>query len=180
ERVQARTAGTQTAAFARLNPCRKIPVLQDGDVTLTESAAIVTYLAERYSGAKARLIPEDPAARAHYHEWVSFVCMEIDATSLYVLRRHEYLPEVYGEAPAAVEASKAYLARMLEAAAVKLEDGRAYLLGRDFSGADILMTTCLDWATRYGQTVPAPFQAYRERVAARPGYAAARIANESP
>ena len=180
ERVQARTAGTESADFLRLNPSGKIPVLQDGDVTLAESPAIVTYLAERYSRAEVRLIPEDPMARARYHQWVSFVCMELDATSLYVLRRHEYLPEVYGEAPAAVASAKAYLARMLEAAAEMFGDRGGYLLDDDFSGADILMTTCLDWAVRYGEPLPAPFQAYRERVSARPAYAAARIANESP
>jgi glutathione S-transferase len=180
ERVQSRTGETQTDAFTRLNPRQKIPVLQDGDLTLTESAAIVTYLAERYSTPEVRLIPTEVTARAPYHEWQSFICMELDATSLYVLRRHEYLPEVYGEAPAAVAGAEAYFARMIGAAAETIGDGRGYLLGDDFSGVDILMTTCLDWARRYEQPLPDVFLAYRERVVARPGYAAARAANQSP
>jgi glutathione S-transferase len=46
--VASRSGETETADFGRLNPKRKIPVLVDGDFTLTESAAIVTYLGERY------------------------------------------------------------------------------------------------------------------------------------
>jgi glutathione S-transferase len=180
EPVQSRTGETQTDDFARLNPRQKIPVLQDGDLTLTESAAIVTYLAERYSRPEARLIPTEIANRARYHEWQSFICMELDATSLYVLRRHAYLPDIYGAAPEAVAGAEAYFARMIGAAAETINDGRTYLLGDAFSGADILMTTCLDWAARYDQPVPDTFLAYRERVVARPAYAAARTANEPP
>ena len=43
-----RSGETQTAEFTKLNPRQKIPVLQDGDFTLAESAAIVTYLADTY------------------------------------------------------------------------------------------------------------------------------------
>ena len=178
EKVQSRTGQTRTETFDRLNPRRKIPVLQDGELTLTESAAIVTYLAERYSGPAARLIPEAVAERARYFEWQSFVCMELDATSLYVLRRHVYLPEVYGEAPTAAAAAEAYFARMIEAAARLVDDGRPYLLGETFSGVDILLATTLDWAANYGQPLPAPFPAYRERLAARPAHIAAREANQ--
>ncbi|MBT5107098.1 MAG: glutathione S-transferase family protein, partial [Rhodospirillaceae bacterium] len=59
-------------------------------------------------------------------------------------------------------------------------DGRPFLLGDDFSGVDILMSTVLDWARRYGLDAPDPFLAYQDRLAARPGYAAARLANQSP
>jgi len=35
--------------FLKINPAGKIPVLVDGDLVLTESVAIVLYLAEKYS-----------------------------------------------------------------------------------------------------------------------------------
>ena len=44
--IGSRTGETATAEFTQLNPRQKIPLLQDGEVTLAESAAIVTYLAE--------------------------------------------------------------------------------------------------------------------------------------
>ena len=177
--IQSRTGETQTDAFTQMNPGQKIPVFQDGDLTMTESAAIVTYLADRYSGPNARLMPTDPSDRAHYFEWISLVTMELDATSLYVLRRHRYLPEIYGDAPAANQVAEEYFERMINAAARRMDDGREYLVGQDFSGADIVMTTCLNWALRYGLALPAVFNAYRERMIARPGYAKACEANQT-
>ena len=147
---------------------------------MTESAAIVTYLADRYSGPNARLIPLEPFDRAHYFEWISLVTMELDATSLYVLRRHRYLPEIYGDAPAANQVAEEYFERMINAAASRIDDGRENLLGEEFSGADIVMTTCLDWALRYGLSLPSVFETYRERMISRPSYAKAREANQSP
>ncbi|MCG8547234.1 MAG: glutathione S-transferase family protein [Alphaproteobacteria bacterium] len=178
--IRNRTPAMESPEYLAINPRKKIPTLRDGDLILTESAAIVTYLAETYSIAERRLIPEDPRDRAVYFEWMSFVSMELDATALYVLRRHEGLPEIYGEAPTANDAARAYFDRMIGAAVVRLEDGRRFLLGDDFSGADILMTTCLDWARRYRLDVPDPFLAYRERAATRPSYAAAIEANTPP
>jgi glutathione S-transferase len=180
EPIGARTGETGTDAFGRLNPRRKIPVLEDGALVLTESPAIVTYLCERYSSASAPLFPCGLEDRARYYEWMSFISMELDATSLYVLRRHEHLPEIYGEAPVAVDSARAYFERMIQAAAAIVDDGRAHLLGEPFTGVDILMTTCLDWAVRYGRPIPEIFQAYRARTTARPAYAAAVTANAPP
>lgn len=180
EPVQSRTGETQTARFTEMHPGQKIPVFQDGDLTLTESTAIVTYLAERYGRPDVRLIPEDFVGRAHYFEWMSFITMELDATSLYVLRRHKYLTEIYGDAPAANQVAEEYFTRMINAAARRIDDGRQHLLGEDFSGVDIAMMTCLDWALRYGIALPEIFESYRRRVSARPAYAKAREVNQSP
>ncbi|MFP6817124.1 MAG: glutathione S-transferase N-terminal domain-containing protein, partial [Pseudomonadales bacterium] len=98
-----RTGETETDEFRRLNPKGKIPVLVDGDLVLTESVAIVTYLGDTY-GPDAGLIPKPYSlARARYNEWTSFVQMELDAHTLYVMRKHRDLAAVYGAAPAAVQ-----------------------------------------------------------------------------
>ena len=178
ERIQSRSGETETPAYRRLNPRGKIPVLEDGGLVLSESAAIVTYLAETYGNG--RLIPAGGADRAKYFEWISFISMEIDATTLYVLRRHEALPAIYGEAPTANAAARGYFDRMITAAVREIEDGRTYLLGTGFSGADIVMTTCLDWALAYEVPLPEPWLAYRERTDARPAYARAVAANAVP
>ncbi|MCA8927124.1 MAG: glutathione S-transferase family protein [Alphaproteobacteria bacterium] len=178
--IQSRSGETETPEYGRLNPRRKIPTFRDGDLVLTESAAIVTYLAETYGTPERSLIPTAQPMRAKYFEWLSFVAMELDATALYVLRRHEGLPEIYGAAPVACRAARAYFDKMIRASAADLADGRRYLTGEAFTGADICMTTVLDWAERYDCPLPEAWLAYRERVRERPSYAAALAANRAP
>lgn len=177
EPVQSRSGQTATDAYTRLDPRQKIPVLRDGDFILTESAAIVTYLAERYGSPETMLVPADIEQRARYNEWMSFICMELDATSLYVLRRHEGLPQIYGAAPEACTVARAYFSKMIEAAAVRLGYDQPYLLGTAFSPADLMMMTVLAWAKRLDIALPAVFDTYHDRIAARPAYQAALIAN---
>ena len=106
--------------------------------------------------------------------------MELGATTLYVLRRHEYLPAIYGDAPNAIEACREYFVRMIDAATQALDRDATYLLGDHFTGVDILMMSCVDWAIRYEVSVPSEFLAYRERIAERPSYGKALAANQPP
>ena len=180
EIIRTRTPDTETAAFKSVNPRQKIPVLQDGTLTMGESAAIVTYLAESYSTEQVNLIPDNPKARAKYFEWMSFICMELDATSLYVLRRHWSLPEIYGDSPIANKASEEYFNRMITAADKLKNPKQKYLLETGFSGVDILMTTTLKWAIDYNQKIPNDFMEYLDHMVNRPGYIAALEANKMP
>ncbi|MEE3008416.1 MAG: glutathione S-transferase family protein [Pseudomonadota bacterium] len=180
EIIRTRTPDTETAAFKSVNPRQKIPVLQDGTLTMGESAAIVTYLAESYSTEQVSLIPDNPKARAKYFEWMSFICMELDATSLYVLRRHWSLPEIYGDSPIANKASEEYFNRMITAADKLKNPKQKYLLETGFSGVDILMTTTLKWALDYNQKIPINFMEYLDYMGNRPGYIAALEANKMP
>ena len=180
EIIRTRTTDTETAAFKSVNPRQKIPVLQDGTLTMGESAAIVTYLAESYSTEQVSLIPDNPKARAKYFEWMSFICMELDATSLYVLRRHWSLPEIYGDSPVANKASEEYFNRMITAADKLKNPKQKYLLETGFSGVDILMTTTLKWALDYNQKIPNDFMEYLDHMVNRPGYIAALEANKMP
>jgi glutathione S-transferase len=51
--------------FIKLNPSRQVPVLEDGDFVLTESSAILKYLADKHNSAA---YPKDLKARAHVNE----------------------------------------------------------------------------------------------------------------
>lgn len=65
-----------TEAFARLNPLRQIPVLEDGDLALADSNAILVYLARRYD-PQGGWLPEDPAGAAAVQRWLSISAGEI-------------------------------------------------------------------------------------------------------
>src|ERR1700735_2687399 len=99
--IGARTGETQTAEYTALNPRQKIPLLQDGDFCIGESAAIVAYLSRTYSNPERVLIPERQSDYAAWLEWCFFIVTELDSTSLYVMRRHraDALGPLYGIAP---------------------------------------------------------------------------------
>lgn len=82
----------RTPEFLALNPCGKIPVLEDDGLILTESAAIMLYLAERYG--EGRLLPKPgTAASGHHHQWLSFVITELEQP-LWTMGKHRFaLPE---------------------------------------------------------------------------------------
>jgi glutathione S-transferase len=176
EVIESRTGGTQTPQFTALNPRQKIPVLQDGDFTIAESPAIVCYLAETYC-ANARLLPAGQRERAQWLEWSFFITMELDATTLYVIRRHTGLPHIYGEAPAAVETAKTYFFKQLGLVDRTLRAGGPFLMGEQFTTADILLTTCLTWALMREAPIYDSCRTYLERIATRDPYRAALAAN---
>jgi glutathione S-transferase len=72
ERVDAggNFGGTDTPEYRAMNPNGLVPTVQDGDLTLWESNAIVRYLAARHG--EGTLWPEDPAARAFADRWMDW------------------------------------------------------------------------------------------------------------
>jgi glutathione S-transferase len=171
--IQSRTGETLTDEFRRLNPRHKIPVLRHGPLVLTESAAIVQYLSETFPHSTEVYVPGDAVNRAQLNEWCYFIMSELDAGSLYVVRRHDGLKHIYGEAPITVESAKSYFAHNLEAMAARIGSDTPYLFGDRLSVADVLLMTCLDWAASCDISVPETVSSYRQRVALRPAYQAA-------
>ena len=174
-----RGGAMNTPEFLRLNGRGKIPVLEDGELVIGESGAILFHLADRYR-ERAQLAPA-PATpeRARFDDLCIYALTELDAT-LYVIRRHEGLPAVYGEAPVACEAARRYFARQAGEVERRLADGRPFLAGDAFSAADLLVTTCLDWAAFVAIALPERLDAYRRRIATRPAYREAMALNFPP
>lgn len=176
--IGSRTGETETAEFIAINPGQKIPVLQDGDFTLTESAAIVSYVGEAY-GKERGLVPSGLKERARYYQWCFFTMMELDADTTYVIRRHEGLKHLYGEAPNAVKTAKEIFRKQAGVAEKALDAGGPFILGERFTGADILLTTCLYSAVRHQIEIPDALRKYADRIAQREAYKLALQANQS-
>lgn len=177
-----RTGETKTPEYTALNPRQKVPLLQDGDFAIGESAAIVAYLSRTYSTPDKALIPEAQRDYAAWLEWCFFIVAELDSTSLYVMRRHRAteargLGHIYGVAPEVVAQAGQYFRGQLRHVETALADGRTFLMGDRFTSADILLTTCLDWAIDYGVGICDNARPYLERISARPAYLAAKAAN---
>ena len=63
-------------AFRKLNPLGQIPVLQDGDLTVADSNAIMVYLVRRYAPQSAWM-PDEPVTAAQMQRWLSIAAGEV-------------------------------------------------------------------------------------------------------
>jgi len=158
--------------FQAINPGGKVPALADEGLTLTESAAICTYIGDRFpeSGLTP---PPGTAERAKYHQWCFFVIGELEQP-LWTIAKHRFALPAEWRVPRIEPTAR----KEFEWALGVLEHGlgdQAYLLGDGFSAADILAAHTLNWA-RKGQVLPdsARLDAYLERTLSRPALARAR------
>ena len=172
-----RTGETQTKEYSKLNPKRKVPFCEDGDLKLSESFAICRYLISAYGPHSTLMKPQSSEDSAKEDEWLSYIYGELDETSLYVMRRHQGLPDIYGEAPAAVDAARSYAMKHIEVIEAYLK-GRTYLLAETFGLADIFLVTCLNWAESYAIPLPDVLTSYRDRIIQRDQYKTAIIKNQ--
>jgi len=116
-----RTGETQTKEFTSINRKQKIPLMQIGEFYLSESLAICKYL-QRAFPSKKLFIPTSDEELAKEDEWCCFILSEIDETSLYVMRRHYDLKEIYGESKTVTNACRDYLKRQFDVIEEYLED----------------------------------------------------------
>ncbi|HWK46707.1 MAG TPA: glutathione S-transferase [Stellaceae bacterium] len=68
--VDLRGGAQRTPTFLAMNPFGTVPVLEDGDIVVADSVAILVYLATRYDPAR-RWLPTDPVQAAKVQRWLS-------------------------------------------------------------------------------------------------------------
>lgn len=131
-----REAAQADAAYRALNPLGLVPTLVAGDVVVSESAAILLYLTDRYP--EARLAP---GARADFYRWLVFMTNTMQTCLL-----RFFYPERYGggdvERVAAAEAG-----RLFDVVDGGLE-GREWLAGEHRTAADLFLFMLTRWGRR--------------------------------
>lgn len=164
-------AGPQSPDARAHNPIGKVPALLDGDATLTDSTAILTYLADKHGSFTA---PAGTVPRAKQDSVTQFALDELDAP-LWVAARHSFvLPEEH-RLPAIKDSLKWEYARSLSRLSSRLTG--PFLMGDQMTIADIITAHCLMWGMAI--KFPAPEGAladYVTRMRARPAYARAMSA----
>ena len=149
-----------------IHPLGKSPVMQDGDLILPESGAIIEYLLERYG--EGRLAPRlGTPERVRYLYWMHFA----EGTMMLHLVSRLYLTRVGEAAKAMQERVEVMIKKELDL--VENELGRsAHLAGEDFSAADIQMVFPLEFAAyaRLMGEQHGKVRAYLARMQARPAY----------
>jgi glutathione S-transferase len=86
--VNLMTGDHRRPEFLKINPAGRVPTLVDGDLVITESVAIVLYLAER--DPQRRFLPRDIMLRSQVYCWLLFAATELEQP-LWRIARHTAL-----------------------------------------------------------------------------------------
>ncbi|AYF33573.1 glutathione S-transferase [Vreelandella alkaliphila] len=159
----------QTAEHLARHPDGKVPVIEDGELTLFESAPICRYLAEQYGDGS--LLPESAAERAQVDQWLSFIVTELEQP-LWLQAKHKFALPQDKRVPSVLPTAAWEFQRALLALERRYK-GQETLVGETFTLADIFLTHTLTWAASMKHRLPEPLAVYRARHADRPALARA-------
>jgi glutathione S-transferase len=128
--------------FLAVNPKGRVPALVTDKGVLTETPALLIYVAQRFPGAK--LVPlDDPFTLARLQEFNAYL-----AATVHVAHAHRVRGNRWADDPAAIEAMKAKVAQnmgdcfsLIES---RLDDGQ-WVMGKDYTVADPYLFTIARW-----------------------------------
>jgi glutathione S-transferase len=162
--VAALPGARATPEFLRLNPLRQIPVLQDGDLTLADSNAILVYLVKRYAPGSPWL-PEEPVTAARVQRWLSIAAGEVKYGPAAARMVAQW------KLPGDLQAAKQIAARLLQFMNEHLQ-GRRFLAAEHATIADLACYSYVRHAPEGGISIsefPAVLS-WLSRVEALPGF----------
>jgi glutathione S-transferase len=159
--VDISTGAQKRLEYLAVNPMGKVPALKDGEATLAETAAICAYVAERYPEAGLAPPIGDPL-RARYLYWLFFGPGCVEPAMVQIATKLELNPVAAGWGDAQ---------RVFDVLDVALEKG-PWILGENFSAADIVIGAALNFSVRRFKMVPSrpSFDDYIARCIARPAF----------
>lgn len=172
EKIDLMKGEGRQSPFVDINPCGKVPALVDDDLVLTESAAICTYLGDKFP--ESGLTPAaGTAERGEYERWCVYTVAELEQP-LWTIAKHTFaLPEKY-RVPAIKDTARWEFSRCLPIVGQALT-GRTHMLGDRFSMADILVAHTLSWGRNVLRSLgDETLDAYVDRVMSRPALERAR------
>jgi glutathione S-transferase len=154
--------------FLAVNPAGFIPAIQDGDVTMVESIAIMEYLMARYGPTPLAPGPQDPAFPA-YQQFLHLGEAGLAASIYFVVGARNFAPEAERGNWSAGQALEVFESRLT---LVTRQLARSpYLAGDTFTAADISVIYALGLARRHGSvTLSEAEEAYMARVSGRDAY----------
>ena len=154
------------AAYTALNPKARVPTLVTPEGRLTETPAILAYIAQTH--AQARLAPEDPFAFGKLQEFNCFICATLHVAHAHRMRGHRWSDD-----PAAWEAMARFVPQSVGACWDYIE-GHAFVgphvMGEQYTVADPYLFTVSRWLETDGID-PARYPkvaAHRAMMAERP------------
>jgi glutathione S-transferase len=166
--VDLRAGAENDAEFLAINPAGFIPAIQDGDVTMVESIAIMEYLMARYGPTPLAPGPRDPAFPA-YQQFLHLGEAGLAASAYFVGGARNFAPEAERDNWSARQALGVFESR-LGLVRRRLER-TPYLAGDAFTAADISAHFGLRLGQRFaGVTLGEAERAYLDRLGRRDAY----------
>ena len=164
-----RDAATNLAPpeLKQVHPLGKSPVIEDGEIKIAESGAIVDYLVRTYGGG--RLAPA-PGSRAHeaYLEWLHYAegsAMLPLMINLYVMRLGDAGAPLKDRIDSEIANNLGYIEQALA--------GHDYILAEGFTGADVQLSFVGEVGRAFGRLGPCPnIAAWVARLHDRPAFRA--------
>jgi glutathione S-transferase len=155
-----------------LSPVGKVPIMVDGDMVMFESGAMVQYVLAKYADGK--LVPSlNSPQYGHYLQWLWFAEATFSRPLGEMVNHGRAFP-----GDARIDAVVAEMAGRAEACAQAVADAvqdRDYLLGNEFTAADIMMGyTIMLVETFTPELFPEALQPYWQRLQARTAFQTAR------
>lgn len=158
--------GLRSPNYLKINPNGRVPTLEDGDIIISESGAIVQYILAKYG--EGRLVPDKSSSEfPAYLQWLHYAeGMIMPPLGTIVVETILLPPEKRNQVN--VDRAVKLLSRLLSAVNKALEE-RDFLAG-EFSGADIMAGHACMMANRIGANLSDKpnVAAYIERLASRP------------
>lgn len=162
--------------YLAINPSGKVPALEHDGATLTESAAIVNYLASLQPDAE--LIPSTLYRRSLYDQWCFFAVAELEqplwtiAKAKFALPKEQRCPDIIATAQWEFQKALGLLSQGL--------GDHDYMVEGHFTAADILLGHSLFWGMAFKQPIDQEnLKAYIGRLGVRPALAAARAREQA-
>ncbi|QEY64547.1 glutathione S-transferase family protein [Metapseudomonas lalkuanensis] len=147
--------------FLAINPMGKVPTITHGDAVVTEQVSVYLYLADLYPEAKLAPPLDDPL-RGPYLRWMVFYGSCFEPAVVDRVQNREPIPQArspYGDFDS-----------VMKTLVGQLKQG-PWLLGEQFTAADVLWGSALNWTTQFGLIPEVPaIKAYIARFIERPAY----------
>ena len=156
----------KSAAYRALQPFGQVPVLEDGDLTLFESGAIVLHIAER----SPALLPADAKERELVRTW-TFAALNSVEPPIMMINFIDLQPGGVPEGAKPLrEKIAGWIGMRLDNLAAFLGD-REHLVAGRFTAADLIMVTVLRMLRHCDVVAEYPtLKAYQDRCEARPAF----------
>ena len=158
--------------WLKINPLGKLPSLRDGDILLFESCAMIQYILDKYGVGKLQPSPST-TSYAYFLQWLWFSEATFARPIGEIVNHRREFPDEQ-EIPEVVQEMQSRIYKCLDALNEALE-GKDFILGKDFTAADISLGYSLLIAqNRIDKEFPEKVDKYWGNISSRRAFITAR------